>query len=109
MSFNHTIVPSNCICAKPWNGVIPPVCPAHPPVVPARQWDETQYTWTGTTNFIPRQVDGTPVNVLDRVPKPSPRRHTGPLKDLLVGMLIGAGIMLFCVLIGFVEVAWFGW
>jgi hypothetical protein len=43
-------------------------------------------------------------NVLDRTPKPSPRRHTGPVKDLLVGMAIGAGLMLGCFALGALQV-----
>lgn len=46
-------------------------------------------------------------NVLDRVRKPSPRRHTGPLKDLLIGILIGAGLMLGCFALGALQV-WLG-
>ena len=46
-------------------------------------------------------------NVLDRVQKPSPRRHTGPLKDLLLGILIGAGLMLGCFALGALQV-WLG-
>ena len=48
-----------------------------------------------------------PKNVLDRTEKPSPRRHTGPLKDLLLGILIGAGLMLGCFALGWLQV-WLG-
>lgn len=47
-------------------------------------------------------------NVLDRTEKPSPRRHTGPLKDLLLGILIGAGLMLGCFALGCLQV-WLGY
>jgi hypothetical protein len=45
------------------------------------------------------------VNVLDRTEKPTPRRHTGPLKDLLLGMVIGAAIMVALFLLGWAEAA----
>lgn len=44
-------------------------------------------------------------NVLDRTAKPTPRRHTGPLKDLLLGIVIGAAIMVALFLLGWAEAA----
>lgn len=38
--------------------------------------------------------------------RPSPKRHSGPLKDLLIGVLIGAGIMVACFLLGYAQVMW---
>jgi hypothetical protein len=72
--------------------------------------DATDQGWFMTTTPKTYQWDGkkwveyegvVKVNILDRVHKPSPSRLTANLRQLLLGAVIGAAIMVALFLLGF--------